>query len=504
VKGLPTFERASRKEAFFDVDVLAKSMGLAASLFVLLYMLRPAFRIQFGIIDDHEIMAIIGRRQRVPITDVPATIIERTQEPLGRFRPAYWTGRVVESAIAGTNPSLWFFDRFILAALTVVAIYLVAVRFVVAPLAACISLLPFLGPQFETWIRLGPNEAYALPLMCAGLSVLILGLHRDRSPAQLWHGYVLLTLSALAKENFLLISGVVIPLSALSYGVRRLRSPDWWVLGVAIAVGVADFIAILIQTDAHGAVYPQPRNAQTLADWLEFAFDSQDQHTYVYAASLACALMLLVAGRRRPPLSRVAGILGIVAVLSLLQAAFYAGAPPVGRYLYPVALVPVVVWCLVGVLSRAAPTKKTAAAASCLAVVVLIFPIASGVRDARASAEASVAATASFNQALGAVALHAAANDAEAIVLQPWEPAVDIERVLSVARFMSAQTDLKVMTLPAPQASDAFSEDLGRTLESWSAEGYDQLDPYVATSQCVSIVFGENKPVCPTAVPPPG
>jgi hypothetical protein len=95
-------------------------------------------------------------------------------------------------------------------------------------------------------------------------------------------------------------------------------------------------------------------------------------------------------------------------------------------------------------------------------------------------------------------------SGAEAVVLQPWEPASDVERVLSLARFISSQTDLKVMTLPATHPSDAFSQQLAGLIQKWSVQGNGRLDPYVPSKNCLSIVFGANQPVCALAAPPPG
>jgi len=128
--------------------------GLVVSLGTLLYMMWPAFRIPFGIIDDHEIVDMIGDRPRLPLSELPGTFVDRADEDLGRFRPLYWLFRAIESSTAGQNSTWWYVDRFVLAAITVVALYVLLIRFVPAPWATVISLLPFAGPQAETWSRL--------------------------------------------------------------------------------------------------------------------------------------------------------------------------------------------------------------------------------------------------------------------------------------------------------------------------------------------------------------
>lgn len=489
---------------WFVRESVARVAGLGLALTALLYTMRPTFEIPFGIIDDHEILDIIGRRGRLPILEIPNAVFSRSNESLGRFRPGYYLGRVVEAAAAGQNPRYWFFDRFLLAAIVLVAIYVTAVRFMSPLLAALISLLPFVGPQFETWGRLGPNEAYALPLMCVGLALVVRGVGQGRGPAKLWLGYAFLTLAALAKENFVLVSMVVVMLTALKFGIRRLSRVDWWVVGGALAVGVLDLVMMVVKIKEYGTQYPQARTRQTLESWYHYAIDNQNRSAYLYSGLLLAAVMFALTVGRWPSVKRLLPYAGVVLLLASLQIAFYAGAPQVGRYLYPIALVPVFVWGFVGALCREAGSRPASLIATGVVSITLLLAIAQGVHVARRGSEGTAAANVAFEAALSTIETDAVKSGAEAIVLQPSEPVTDVERVLSLARFISAQTDLKVMTLQATHPSDAFSQKLGRMIQAWSVHGTGRLAPYVPSQHCLSIIFGPNQPVCALAAPPPG
>ncbi len=204
----------------------------------------PVFNIDFGSIDDHEILDIIGRRPRLPLSQVLSETASRSNEQIGRFRPVYWAGRALEAALVGRHSDYWFVNRVVLAAITLAAVYSVAKRYVAPPAAAAVSLLPFFGTQFETWRRLGPNETYAVPFLCIGIALLVDGNAKSKSPSKMWLGYVFLTLAGGAKENFLFITIFLIAVSTWKYGIRRLTCVDWLVLGLTLTLWSLDLLFV--------------------------------------------------------------------------------------------------------------------------------------------------------------------------------------------------------------------------------------------------------------------
>lgn len=479
-------------------------LGLGATCLSVLYLLRPTLLIKFGVIDDHEIVSIIGNGERLPITHIPAEIWERTGEPLGRFRPVYWTFRVLEATVAGQHPAVWYADRIGLALITVGAIYATVVKFTHPVSAACISLLPFAGPQIEAWTRLGPNEAYAMPLSCLGILVVVSKTRRGVPPGGQWLGYLLLALSAGAKENWLLVSVPVVLFSIAMHGLQRWSRRDVVVVVTFAAVTALDVFVLFRRVRHFGSVYVQDRSWDTAKAWATVAYDLQVSTALLLTGIVVATALLAVAPLTKRKILVVALIGATSSAMWLLQAIFYAGAPQVWRYLYPVALGPVVAWTIAGYAASIGERRWGARIVAGLILILLVPGIRDAWRTTRQAAEASAAASQSFQDGLARLEITAKQADAGTIVMQPWEASTDMERSLSVARFVSAQTGLQVMVLPAPQASDAYSAALNETLRAWSHSGEDAFTPYRATSDCISVVFASGSPVCPVSVPPPG
>jgi hypothetical protein len=251
-------------------------------------------------------------------------------------------------------------------------------------------------------------------------------------------------------------------------------------------------------------VYAQPRSWETARAWASRAFVAEARELHLLTGIIVLAFLAVVSPPRRIRLARLCLVAGTTVAMWLAQAVFYAGAPPVGRYFYPAVFAAVVVWALVGyTVDRIAPRAGKWAAAL-IVLLVLVPSVRDSWRTTRHAAEVSAASTRVFQDDLSRLRRTAEAADVHVIVLQPWEPATDLERVLSLARFLRASSQLDIMVLPAPQASDQFSAELGDGLRRWSEHGTDVLSPYRPTARCLSVVFGESRPVCSRSMSAPG
>jgi hypothetical protein len=480
------------------------ALALGSALASLLYLMWPTFRIQFGPIDDHEIVDIIGRHDRLPTASVIPTILDRANEPGGRFRPLYWVGRTLESATAGTDPTWWYVDRFLLAAVTLTAVYLTVARFIHPAAAAAISLLPFVGAPFETWGRLGPSEAYAMPLLCVGAALIIRGLASGHPPRRLWAGYLLLVLAGLAKENFVLASLAVTCWSVWHVGARRLTRADWLTVGTALLAGLLDVLMAALKLSRYGTVYPQQRTAATVRGWGGFAYHALDGSALVTVGAVCAVVLFLVAGRNRLSWSRALQSTVATVAIVAMQVVFYAGGPTEGRYLYPSALAAVVVWSLVAVLAASVRRPGVQRLLLVPLVALLLVPIARGIHTSRESAAVAARVTQAYQAKLESIERRAAESGVQVVVVQPGEP-TELERVLAVARYLTVRTDLQVMTLQATGPSVPAYAGLARQLGTWSTYGFDALSPYSRPDQCLSIMFGaKDRPICPFSARSPG
>ena len=82
----------------------------------------------------------------------------------------------------------------------------------------------FSGAQNEMWTRLGPQEAYGVPLVLAGLAWIAVQLGRHNwQPARLFPGFAVLLLAGFVKESFVpVLPGVL----AFIYIVMPLMLPS--------------------------------------------------------------------------------------------------------------------------------------------------------------------------------------------------------------------------------------------------------------------------------------
>jgi hypothetical protein len=324
----------------------------------LIFILRPMLNAEFAMIDDHEIVSILGEDKRVSVTELSPLIQQYAIESNGRFRPGYYVFRILEAFWFRGNAGLWHTNRLLLALASSLALY-VGLRVFLNPfLAGVITLLFFSGPQNEIWIHLGPQEAYGVPLILTGMAWLAVQLGRQRwQPARLLHGFMLLLVAGFVKESFipvlpaaLLFVYVVTPLILSPFVPRppQLHLRDGLILlCLLLGVGVQIWLTTRI-IQAHG-LYRGDASI-TSASMTSFLYAlkpmllSYSRNTLWFLALLAGFATLLPRQLQQWPeqgwhsdLVRFAALLTAGALLILIpQAVIYGGnTSPAGRYLTP-------------------------------------------------------------------------------------------------------------------------------------------------------------------------
>jgi hypothetical protein len=472
---------------------LVAGFCLGAAAVVLFAMLQPVLGAQFGMIDDHKAIAAMPTHQALSVVNVPHVVVDETTEPIGRFRPVYWLGQSLEMATAGHNATWWYVDRVVLALVVLVSVFVVASK-IIAPLpAAAVALLPFGGPQIETWLRLGPNEAYAMPLAAAGLAVVAVRAISGRCrPVDGIPGYALLFLAALGKENFIPLLPAAMVVSVAVTGLRRLLRADWITILAFAALTLLDLAAIARKVATFGTIYPQERTAKAVILQLRLVLETQNQHVWV---SLAVLVTLALVLRDRVKLWRAASIgLAVGFLLVLPQAFFMAGTGAEGRYLYPVALVACFAWTLA--FWTAGTLRRVPMVLICVLLAAVAVPMRDNVALARDQAKQNNAQTRAFQDQLSDIAHAARASGTRNIVLEPYHASQDFEPVVSLSTYLTKQYGLTVMTVPAPATDSEFSQTLNALLRQWSLEGHAQFSPYERGVPCLSVLFGPTDPSC--------
>jgi hypothetical protein len=448
------------------------------SAICLFIVLGPAQSSQFGPTDDHEIALMLGSDRHLPLADAPSEVAQHVIEGNGRFRPAYWALRVLETAVWGWNPRAWYIDRLILAIATIAATAWLAAVFVPRPIAVLAGLFVVIGPQAEAWFRLGPQEAYATPLALAGLA-----LTARRHPLP---GITLMVLSALTKESFLPLAFAGIAW-AWYLGYKRHATASALVL---VAIGAATaFIWI-----SGGDYYAQDRSPEAIA---------REAAWMLYEPAIAFGWPLLVVAAaifsRRTVNSRTIVILVLLVVVIVLpQAIIYAGlgwSPWIGRYLLPAVLAT----AAIAAIALAALARRHGilgaggmAIAGLLAVQqsFALAPISSG------WAITGIAFQASLSQLEAAMAEHPNAP----LVVRPASVG-DFEYVYALRRYVPEGAAMLDPPTESPVGGE-FEQSLMTRLLEISGKGGEGYVPLNLTDDCIEVDIRRPREdaVCPVVV----
>src|SRR5262245_8266043 len=92
-------------------------LQLTACAFFSAGLLYPDFSACWGIIDDHEIMAFAGNQGHLGLGQIPQLLAKTEVVKIGqrfpRYRPAYYSLRLAETALWRNDPFLWYAFRVV-------------------------------------------------------------------------------------------------------------------------------------------------------------------------------------------------------------------------------------------------------------------------------------------------------------------------------------------------------------------------------------------------------
>jgi hypothetical protein len=484
----------------------------------LIFMLHPMLRADFGMIDDHEIVTILGRDNRVGMSEIIPLIPKWAIEHNGRFRPVYYGVRILEASVFGGNASLWYANRLLLALVSALALYW-ALRVASSPFHAGVAtLLLFAGPQNEMWTRLGPQEAYGVPLVLTGVAWISVQLGRQNwQLVRLFPGFALLLLAGFVKESFvpvlpgvLALVYVVIPSIFPSIVPRRpgFRLSDGLIL-LLLMTGVGTqmwLIAKMLNTYGHQQTAEVSLRSFLAAVRPTLAIYSVSTLWFVPVVAGLATLLPRNAqewGRQawRGELTKAIVLLAAGSFLFLLpQLLVYAGNSLPGRYLAPGNLFIIFaaalgLYLLSSKLVEGTYVELRGVVAGML-IAVALFRALGTYRDANGV----VLATKKFQTRLAEI-VQLKTQHPELPLLFYSTKTLDREPLVSVARFLAVK-------LPTPERPflntftwerDADSPKkikLAQLMRAQSLEG-DQnfakiVDFHNNNGQCIAVVFSDS------------
>jgi hypothetical protein len=222
-------------------SVVGVVAGLGVVLVVtLIYLYGPMVSAKFGLIDDHQILSYFGTSKSVSIFDLPRILAAQTEVGswghTERFRPVYYTFRILETAWHGLNPAAWYLTRIAIVGAVTAGLGFAAFRAVNAGtesrarqlcsfgVAALTGILVVTLPAWSDIVmRLGPAETYVAP----GLMLLCVGIGQAWIARSSSWGWVLMAIGAVivigSKEDGLILLPVIAAVYLLRFPGGRAR-----------------------------------------------------------------------------------------------------------------------------------------------------------------------------------------------------------------------------------------------------------------------------------------
>ncbi|MEI6239437.1 MAG: hypothetical protein WCR51_03535 [Planctomycetia bacterium] len=463
----------------------------------------------WGIIDDHEIHAMIGAgRERIPPGELPGIVVghpEIGSPPFTstRYRPAYYLLRLGEAAAWGRWSGGWMITRLVLFAFTALLGFDLLrqwLGFVGGGIALALFASLWMWPEIV--IQLGPPECYAAPAVVAfawcAVHILRSG---TTAHAATWAGLTLAALVAIgSKENFVILA----PLAAVVAGC------EWWrgrltaaavvaciVVGAA-AMWVAFVVGAGIAANGGRDVYQRPVGLAGFARGGEASSGRALRKIAGYGLPLLAGAggLGIAAWRSRRTQPRLAVIYAVgatLAVTALSQFFFYRGEV-FKKCRYDLPFVPLIVILLVGGLvlmstSRyGGPSVRRARRRLLVPGTLAIAACVLGGDHARAVTQGYASRTQAFFTRLDALATACRTDPERPVVFRiGTDPAATYEATLSVPTYLRSFgitnalfLDPAGVPLPEGAASATWQE---RDLATAARDGghrfarWDQLPP---------------------------
>lgn len=240
----------------WTVRLGAAMIGVAVAGLLGARAAKPVFTSAFGPVDDHETLAWLGRDDTLGWTEIPGKLMNETDAgdwgSVGRWRPAYHTVRLVQTALFGDNPTAWYLSVLTMFAIACGGLGYVVGRWIgvaVRPCGERVEQLAIVGgtavgavlaAMLPTWIgilpRLGPSEQLGL----VAVAVVAVGLTEMAitSNVRWWLLAVpAADVAVMARETLILVTVLACGVAVVRYWTLRERADA--IAGVCLLVPLA-------------------------------------------------------------------------------------------------------------------------------------------------------------------------------------------------------------------------------------------------------------------------
>lgn len=317
------------------------------ALFYSLYNWLPLLDAKWSIIDDHEIVAVIGLNDRLPVSEIPAALGKTEIGNAGdsvRFRPSYYSLRFLEAAAWGGQPQLWYAARIAISVLFALVLTSVCLRVGGPILTFCFLIYELSRPYWsDIFARLGPAETYAVFGSCLIVLGFIAATKRGWTALPCIVIAVGIVVAAGSKENFIILAALPLwlifsPTGRLSLGLKS-------IFGLVLAyLGWISITVVRGLQHAGHDVYAQPISIESRLGLLQSLATRSD--VLVWLSTCLSLFILLHVWKSRDEQVRLLSksmngyIWAMLVMLAVFasQYVFYFGIWPIGampRYMFP-------------------------------------------------------------------------------------------------------------------------------------------------------------------------
>lgn len=493
---------------------LAKLLPILVFLLFGYYLVGNNFNAKLGIIDDHEIATFLGQDGIVEPSEFVPTLMSTEVGQWGsatRYRPSYYSMRILETAMWRDNAGLWYGARFVSLIISmIVAWKILSLYFpsIIAYLFVFYTLTMPFWPDLLT--RLGPSEIYALP----ALLFFVYGLIKNN--------LAMITISFLVavggKENLL----ILLPVLMVRVGVLAVRKKltKAEIGATLISLGYTLFIitGVVMATNRAGVDFYL--NNISYSDRIVATFHKIPEiveNRHMLAPLTAFALMIIYAIWKK----KIGKInqhiwLGITLILvAMSQYVFYNNILPTnGRYDFPALLLfPIFDLVVAKMLIQLSTKLKTAKLIKLaiyfgLCLFMLAFIVKRGYVLTQNSARNNAISTTTFDTNLRQVS-EVALKHPDATLVFVSDKYFSFEPMISVARFLTAKKITNKFVIDythEPMVADPLGIELETRItdsmmgNATDDKSFERFSPKSeVNNSCYSVTFGSALalPLCP-------
>lgn len=474
------------------------------------YCFGPNLGSWFGLIDDHETIKYLGPDRVLYVSEMPGFLLDtEVGHPFEarRFRPIYYSLRLIETALWRDNVALWYGVRMAAFAGFAALMAYYFIGWFGWGLGGALSLLTLGAPYWaDIFGRLGPPENYTVPamgLVAFGLSGLVKAAPKQAS-AWRWLAILLGSLVAVGvKENYLFLLPLLVWAVYVLWKARRWR---WFGAGLLILLLCSVTVAVFLLANFIGGsdFYGDDTSLKGRLKLLLLYFRYyRPAFNYVVGAA---ALLLANVGlggyiwwRGRRLSSELGWLCASVACLGLsaVQYLFYKGLWPHGtsRYDFPgLIFLGIAVACWLRVMLGRLPWHSVRVGVP-LALLLISVPLV-GIwsQQVRQLSLDNLSRTSALRQRLDRVVAFARENPSLPIVVVANDPldaeAVDAMVILFEFESIKNPKVLGIGFSDSNQSDDNTKKILAQRLQTRSVRGdeaylpFDKLD---LSKGCASI-----------------